>query len=116
MITITLPWPHPILFPNAAKKEHWMPCAEAKRNARAFAKYTVAGMHVQPPTTPCRVTYIFHKPDHRVRDLDGCHSAMKSAQDGIADALGIDDRHFHPVSLDWGENVSGGQVVVTIGE
>lgn len=41
-----------------------------------------------------RVT--FYPPDRRHRDDDGMIGAFKHYRDGIADGLGIDDRHFRP--------------------
>lgn len=115
MITISLPWPEPVLFPNAARRKHWSTRAEAARSYRAIARVLSHPYHCALLTTPCRVTYTFHKPDNRVRDLNGCYGAMKSAEDGIADALGVDDRYFYPVLLTWGEVQAGGCVVVEIG-
>lgn len=52
-------------------------------------------------------------PDSRRRDLDGFIASMKPYLDGIADAIGINDRAFIPVAF-WGEKVRGGAVEVTI--
>lgn len=49
-----------------------------------------------------RVTLTFCPPDNRHRDLDGMQSNMKHALDGIADAMGVNDRMFRPHS-DWGD-------------
>lgn len=116
MTIITLPWTAPVLFPNAQRKKHWATRADAARDQRAYAKILTMKMNKDSLATPCRVTYTFCKPDQRVRDLNGCYGAMKAAEDGIADALQIDDRHFYPVTLAWGDVVKGGLVIVKIGE
>lgn len=56
----------------------------------------------------------FYPPDRRRRDDDGLLASCKAYRDGIADALGIDDRRFvsHPYLRD--EVVKGGEVRVRI--
>ena len=39
----------------------------------------------------------FYPPDNRHRDDDNMIASFKAARDGIADALGVDDRRFRPV-------------------
>lgn len=39
----------------------------------------------------------FYPPDRRHRDDDNMIGAFKAARDGIADALGVNDRRFRPV-------------------
>lgn len=58
------------------------------------------------------LTIIFYPPDNRRRDLDNCHAAIKSGLDGMASALGVDDRVFRPITLDFGEKIEGGKVSV----
>jgi crossover junction endodeoxyribonuclease RusA len=99
------------------RQKHWSSRAEAARNYRALARilthpYAQGGREI---ITPCPVKYIFCKPDKRNRDMNGCYGAVKAGEDGIADALGIDDKWFYPVTLDWGEIVPGGAVVVEVG-
>jgi len=55
-----------------------------------------------------------YPPDRRRRDWDNCVSSLKAAMDGVADALGVNDRRFrvHPVLSQ--EVRPGGQVVVKI--
>ena len=115
MITIILPWPAPVLFPNAQRQKHWTTRAQAAREQRAYSKALAYPFRDHDLAPPCRVVYTFCKPDYRVRDLNGCYGAIKAAEDGIADALEIDDRHFYPVTLKWGETGDGGRVVVEIG-
>ena len=44
----------------------------------------------------------FYPPDRRARDDDNMIASFKSGRDGIADALGIDDKRFicHPFVSD----------------
>lgn len=41
-----------------------------------------------------RVSLVFVPPDRRRRDLDNCLAACKAGLDGLADVLGVDDRHW----------------------
>ena len=59
----------------------------------------------------------WHPPCRQRRDLTNLESSMKAYLDGIADALGVDDRRFRTISdprLD--ETRKPGCVVVSVGE
>lgn len=56
----------------------------------------------------------FYPPDRRNHDDDGCIGAFKSARDGIADALGVDDKRFRAVYW-FMEPEKPGKIVVRIG-
>jgi len=47
--------------------------------------------------------------------MDNAIAAFKGGADGLADAWGIDDRHFI-VTYKWAEPVKGGRVVVELEE
>jgi crossover junction endodeoxyribonuclease RusA len=117
MTRLELPWPAKELSPNA--RGHWAKMARFKKGARELAQWTTyeAGlvdtslMHLLP--SPLQITITFCPPDKRRRDLDNAIASFKSAQDGIADALGIDDSKW-AVSYRFGEVVKGGRVVVEL--
>jgi len=117
MIELTLPWPSPILSPNS--RVHHMARARAAREARSEAWSIVQSEHggkiFSSDRTNLPISFTFYPPDARHYDTDGIYSRLKAAQDGIADALAIDDRLFRPVTIDWGEITLGGKVVVRIG-
>ena len=50
-------------------------------------------------------------PDARRRDLD---NTLKALQDALAESLGFDDSQIDELTVVRGEQVAGGQVVVTI--
>ena len=62
------------------------------------------------------VGLLFNPPDRRHRDWDNLVASMKAGLDGIADGLKTDDRGFRLTSIDVGEVVANGQVVVTLKE
>jgi crossover junction endodeoxyribonuclease RusA len=45
------------------------------------------------------LTLTFLMPDKRHRDADNCLAAAKAGLDGMADALGVNDRHFQPITI-----------------
>lgn len=117
MMTLTLPWPHRALHPNA--RTHWRAKAQHTRDARndAFILARKAGWHMlKLPDGRIHLWLDFYPPDRRRRDDDGLLASMKAARDGLADALRIDDHRFvsHPRVMD--EVRSGGEVVVRITE
>ena len=111
MTLVELPWPAPILFPNAKKRHHWSKVGKAAKLARNYA-WAIA----QQAKAKGRILEVqFYPPDRRNRDDDGMIGAFKHYRDGIADATGIDDRHFRP-KYAFFEPVAGGKIVVTVGE
>jgi crossover junction endodeoxyribonuclease RusA len=114
MTRIELPWPAKELSPNA--RGHWAKMARFKKGARelAFWKTKEAGAQFlfQPNDTP-KVTVTFCPPDKRLRDLDNAIASFKSAQDGVAEAIYVDDSKW-AVSYRFGDVVKGGRVVVEL--
>jgi len=103
MIRISLPWPNADLSPNA--RVHWSAHARAKKSAKnaawGFTKAVMGaiGLRHGAVTGPVAVTLTFHPEIDRGRDVDNMQARMKAGLDGIALALGIDDKHFRPVSV-----------------
>jgi len=60
------------------------------------------------------VIITFHPPDKRKRDMDNMIAAFKAGQDGVADAIGVDDSKWVS-SYRIGQPVKGGLVIVEIG-
>ena len=98
---IELEFPSASLFPNRKNGLHWAVTQKTKKEYRDSAfwltkqqatNWTHAGGDVA-------LVLIFEMPDKRQRDADNCLAAAKAGLDGMADALGIDDRHFQPVMV-----------------
>jgi crossover junction endodeoxyribonuclease RusA len=60
------------------------------------------------------IALAFVLPDRRSRDLDNLLARMKSGLDGLADAMGVDDRHWRLAIEIAPEVVKGGAVLVTV--
>lgn len=111
-MSVVLPWPPKQLSPNA--RTHW---AVKSKHAKAY-RMACFGLCIQAklekPETEGRLHLWldFYPPDRRHRDDDNMIASFKSGRDGIADALGIDDKRFicHPFVSDQ----IGGMVKVRI--
>lgn len=111
MLCIELPWPDPILSPN--KRPHYHQKAKAAKNARLNG--FICCPSVVTPEQGKKATRIrFYPPTAHKRDLDNMLSSMKSAIDGICDKIKINDRDLCPITIEWGEKVKGGKVIVEI--
>lgn len=114
MIVITLPFPPSILSGHANGNGRWKKIAETKRQ-RVIAGEAVksASGSVIDHGGDVKLHLHFVPPDRRGDRLNYVNR-MKGAVDGIADALGINDRRFLP-SISYGEPKKPGRVIVTIG-
>lgn len=108
---ILLPWPSKDLSPNA--RVHWSRKAKASKLARhAACLLTKQAGWIADHAGKLHLWITFFPPTRRLPDDDNMLSRFKPSRDGIADALGIDDRRFvsHPYVSD--KPRKGGQVVV----
>jgi crossover junction endodeoxyribonuclease RusA len=111
-ITIRLPWPDPILSPNA--RAHWAKIAKAKKSYRR-ACWGEAMAKRQAVSGKLTIDLAFIRPTKRAHDADNLVARMKAGIDGIADALGIDDRNFQLGTITIADTTEkGGAVVATI--
>lgn len=114
-ITITLGWPDKVLSPNS--RAHFMQIARAKKVAREEAFWATK---VDKPLKwkhsggDILIRQIAHPPDKRDRDRDNLDHSLKAHRDGIAEALGVNDKHFRPTGIEWGEPCSGGRIIMEI--
>lgn len=117
MIAFTLPWPDSRLNPNRSKGAHWAATSKARKDARLEA-YVLARQ--ASPVAPqfsgaVALSLTFIQPDRRARDRDNLLAAMKPSLDGVADALGINDAQFEPITLSREYGGKPGIVRITIG-
>lgn len=90
---VTFPWPTKELSPNA--RVHWAVLAKAKKAYRlaCFALAKQAKV-IAPGMGDIRVEMTFYPPSRRDRDGDNLIASMKSGLDGLADAMGVNDKRF----------------------
>ena len=94
MMEVTLPWPPSGLSPNS--RLHWRRKSAIARQYRdaCFVLARNAGLTSVPWEGPIVLELDFVPPDRRSRDDDNLIAAFKSGRDGLARALGIDDKRF----------------------
>jgi crossover junction endodeoxyribonuclease RusA len=107
---ITLPWPPSKLSPNA--RIHWAPKRKLTQEYRSACFYEARKSGVWPlDCDKLPLTITFCPPDRRGRDRDNMIASFKAGQDGLSDAVGIDDKHFIPTYRVEG-TIKGGAVIV----
>jgi len=115
-ITMQLPWSHPALLPN--NKEKWSKARQAKLqrwSAKVLTMEALNGKKLPKNIFKCVIHTVFYPPTGRggERDEDNCHAALKSAFDGIADALGVNDKIFSH-TIEMCDKVEGGVIFITV--
>lgn len=112
---LILPWPDKAMSPNA--RVHWSVKSKAVKIARSFAflKTKEAGWDkIELPEGRLHLWIDFYPPTKRMPDDDNMLSRCKAYRDGIADALGIDDKRFISHPFVKSEVVKGGEVRIRI--
>lgn len=112
-MTVMLGWPPKKLNPNA--RTHHMELARVKklyRHASYFTALQASGVGKWTEEGDIRAHLVFVPPTRHQRDEDNLIATMKSGLDGLADALGVNDKRFrlsHEVSPD-----IGGYIVIKL--
>jgi crossover junction endodeoxyribonuclease RusA len=92
---VTLPYPPSALNPNRSNGQHW---SKTRRAKTAYRRHCMQEMQAQKvkrtDATTVKITLTFHPPTAHARDVDNAVAAMKSAIDGLAEMLGLDDSNF----------------------
>jgi len=108
---VTLPWPPSGLSPNA--RVHWTKKAKAAKSYKAACwVLTKEAKLVAPAEGPIDLDIEFVPPDRRHRDLDNMLASIKHGLDGVALALGVNDRRFR-LRLSVSEDI-GGMVKIVV--
>jgi crossover junction endodeoxyribonuclease RusA len=98
VIKIELPLPPPELFPNRAAGKHW---AVLYKHKKAFKEtcYLLTKSQVSGKFTGglMMMTLMYCFPNAINRDVDNCLAASKSGLDGMAEAIGINDKYLDPI-------------------
>lgn len=114
-VTIKLGWPPRQLSPNG--RVHHFDRARFKKAAKATAywltKEQLGATAFEHDGGDIAVRILAHPKTKTRPDDDNLIASLKAPLDGIAFALGVDDKHFRP-SLEWGDPVKDGCVLVTI--
>lgn len=114
-VRVVLDWPHKHLSPNA--RVNWRAKHRAVSSARHKAGWATVDAVPRGMFAGCeivRVRTTFLPPDRRQRDEDNLRASCKAIYDGIADGIGVDDKHFRHAPVAIGEPVKGGLVIVEL--
>jgi crossover junction endodeoxyribonuclease RusA len=113
---INLPFPDKRLFPNRKNGKHWTTVSGVKGTQfnQSYLLTKAAGAFT-PTKEFIPLSLMFVTPDKRHRDLDNMLAASKSILDGVAKALGIDDRRFKPILVDWVHGKPPGALIASVG-
>lgn len=109
---ITLSWPSSKLSPNA--RGHWRNKQAPKEMLKqeGYDQAVASCMEFEDDDSAIHLCITFHPPDKRHRDLDNMFASIKYGLDGVAMGWCVNDRRFRPITLDVGEVVKGGKVVI----
>jgi Holliday junction resolvase RusA-like endonuclease len=109
---IELPWP-PSSLSGHNKGSHWSK-SPIVANHRLVAYLETKRVLIEVENDgDILVSVKFHAPNNR-SDRMNYWNRCKPYFDGIADALGVNDKRFKPAGYNIGENVKNGRVVVVL--
>jgi hypothetical protein len=80
---------------------HWRVVAKRRKSARLQTASIARAWSATPPSAPLTVLMTRHSAG--TLDDDGLRAALKSVRDGIADWLGVDDKHTDRVSYGYAQ-------------
>ena len=98
-LTVELPWPPTEARPNFIRSNHW---SAYRRKIKIYRTSCMAltmaamGRDLRFDHGPLRLSITFHPPKGCRWDRDAMSGAFKAGQDGIADAIKVDDALFTP--------------------
>lgn len=105
VIKLMMPWPPTGLSPNA--RTHWAKLAKLKKQYREACAWTAKEQGAAKLNAgQLHLTLEFVPPSRREYDLDNALAAMKSGLDGLADVIGVDDKHW-TLTIRKGDGIGG---------
>lgn len=118
-LIIRLPFPDKKLMPNRKNGKAWTSTVATKDGQKQDAYILTidaahkAGPQAWPERIPLSLLYL--SPDKRHRDLDNLLAASKALIDGMAQALGVDDKRFRPILIDSVLGPKEGALIAAVG-
>lgn len=98
---IELPWPHKILWPNGRTRSVGYKASETAKHKEwgRIAALATGAQHTWNGGKNDRIPVLlkfYPKPKGPAPDKDNAQASVKAYLDGIAKAMGVDDRLFDP--------------------
>lgn len=112
---ITLPWPPKQSSPNGSQGD-WRGKADAGRGYKNQCLLECIAQKVQRMKGPIEAHILFCPPSARRYDLDNALAKAKRGLDAVAERIGVDDADWHKITLQRGNKVARGQIVITLKE
>lgn len=110
---IAISYPAKALWPNG--RAHWAAKAREAKKLKREAYYATKAASIKLGDAPIPIHITVHpKRTGPAPDRDNCIAAAKNALDGIADALGVNDKYFAAPTVSISDQRTG-QFVITIG-
>lgn len=114
MTIVRLPWPPSALSPNGAHG-HWRAKSSAAKAYKDRCRWCcIEAKMGKLDLDQVEVTVTFHPPSRRRYDLDNALARIKQGLDAVSEAIGIDDGKWRSMTLERGEVVKGGAVIVHV--
>lgn len=109
---VELAFPPADLSPNARKDRRGLTSLRSayKSDSYYLTKVAARGWKAPAENVPLAITFV--QPDMRHRDVDNMLASCKAALDGFALALGVDDRVFRPLTINWTRGKAPGAVIL----
>lgn len=105
------PWPPRELSPNC--NVSWKAKMKPRREYKELWRSQSFMLGVRPAGY-VKLNITFFPPNNISRDLDNLLASIKLGLDGLAQGLNINDKLFRPITLDIGEPVKGGNILVVL--
>lgn len=114
-VSFTLPFPDKLLWPNG-RTRRYMAKHRVLKSHRGWAKIAAqaAGVKNLPRGHSYSIAITVHPKTKHPIDRDNAVSSAKAYLDGIADAMGVDDRHFDTPTIAFAEPVKGGLMTIAL--
>jgi crossover junction endodeoxyribonuclease RusA len=115
-VIIELPYPSSELMPNRKHGKSWTATKDAKNASISDSFYLTkqAAVGVKFKQDKIALTITFVQSDKRHRDLDNLLASSKAQLDGVARALGVDDKLFEPITIKRGFNKAQSATIIEL--
>jgi len=114
-VIVRLPYPDKVIWPNGRTLNRRYKSAAVKSHKRWAYLAALAADEGEQFLAPVEVRLtVYPKARGPLPDQDNCSAACKAYLDGIADAIGVNDRNFTAPIIRYGERTKHGDFVLEL--